>query len=73
MIYLEKYSDFISGILITIGGSESKGPTIDINNSILSEVINNSKYGIDSNIIIIPTASSFQNQIESELYQHSLS
>ena len=66
MIYLEKYSDFISGILIAIGGSESKGSEIDINNSILSEVIRNSKYGIDSNIIIIPTASSFQNQIESE-------
>ena len=66
MIYLEKYSDFISGILIAIGGSESKGSEIDINNSILSEVIRNSKYGIDSNIIIIPTASSFQNEIDSE-------
>jgi len=66
MIYLEKYSDFISGILIAIGGSESKGTEIDINNSILSEVIINSKYGIDSNIIIIPTASSFQDEINSE-------
>ena len=66
MIYLEKYSDFIKGILITIGGSESRASEVDINNSILSEVIKNSKYGIDSNIIIIPTASSFQNQIESE-------
>ena len=66
MIYLEKYSDFIKGILITIGGSESRGSEVDINNSILSEVIKNSKYGIDSNIIIIPTASSFQNEIDSE-------
>ena len=66
MIYLEKYSDFIKGILIAIGGSESRGSEVDTNNSILSEVIKNSKYGIDSNIIIIPTASSFQNQIESE-------
>ena len=66
MIYLEKYSDFIKGILIAIGGSESRGSEVDINNSILSEVIKNSKYGIDSNIIIIPTASLLQNQIESE-------
>jgi len=65
MIYLEKYSDFISGILIAIGGSESKGSEVDAN-SILSEVINNSKYGINSNIIIIPTASSFQDEIDSE-------
>ena len=65
MIYLEKYSDFISGILIAIGGSESKGSEVDTN-SILSEVINNSKYGINSNIIIIPTASSFQDEIDSE-------
>ena len=35
MIYLEKYSDFIKGILITIGGSESRGSEVDINNSIL--------------------------------------
>ena len=67
MIYLEKYSDFMNnGILIPIGGSESKGPKIDINNSILSEVIRNSKFGIDSNIIIIPTASSYQNEIDSQ-------
>ena len=66
MIYLENYSDFIKGILIAIGGSESRGSEVDINNSILSEVIRNSKYGIDSNIIIIPTASSFQNQMDSE-------
>ena len=67
MIYLEKYSDFMNnGILIAIGGSESKGPKIDINNSILSEVIRNSKFGIDSNIIIIPTASSYQNEIDSQ-------
>ena len=67
MIYLEKYSDFMNnGILIAIGGSESKGPKIDIDNSILSEVIRNSKFGIDSNIIIIPTASSYQNEIDSQ-------
>ena len=66
MIYLEKYLDFCKGIIIAIGGSENKGKQIDINNSILSEVIKNSKYGIDSNIIIIPTASLLQNQIESE-------
>jgi cyanophycinase len=66
VIYLENYSDFIKGILIAIGGSESRGSEVDINNSILSEVIRNSKYGIDSNIIIIPTASSFQNQMDSE-------
>ena len=67
MIYLEKYSDFMNnGILIAIGGSESKGPKIDINNSILSEVIRNSKFGIDSNIIIIPTASSYQNEVDSQ-------
>ena len=67
MIYLEKYSDFMNnGILIAIGGSESKGPKIDIDNSILSEVIRNSKFGIDSNIIIIPTASSYQNEVDSE-------
>lgn len=67
MIYLEKYSDFMNnGILIAIGGSESKGPKIDIDNSILSEVVRNSKFGIDSNIIIIPTASSYQNEIDSQ-------
>jgi cyanophycinase len=67
MIYLEKYSDFMNnGILIAIGGSESKGPKIDINNSILSEVVRNSKFGIDSNIIIIPTASSYQNEVDSQ-------
>lgn len=55
-----------NGILIAIGGSESKGPKIDIDNSILSEVIRNSKFGIDSNIIIIPTASSYQNEIDSQ-------
>ena len=66
MIYLEKYLDFCKGIIIAIGGSENKDKQIDINNSILSEVIKNSKYGIDSNIIIIPTASLLQNQIESE-------
>ena len=66
MIYLEKYSNFIRGILIPIGGSEREGSEIDINNSILSEVIKNSRYGIDSNIIIIPTASSIQNEIDSE-------
>ena len=53
------------GILIPIGGSESKGAKIDINNSILSEVIRNSKFGTDSNIIIIPTASSYQNEVDS--------
>ena len=56
----------MTGILIPIGGSESKGTNIDINNSILSEVIKNSKFGIDSNIIIIPTASSCQNEIDSQ-------
>ena len=56
----------MKGILIPIGGSESKGYNIDINNSILSEVIKNSKFGIDSNIIIIPTASSYQNEIDSQ-------
>ena len=56
----------MTGILIPIGGSESKGYNIDINNSILSEVIKNSKFGIDSNIIIIPTASSYQNEIDSQ-------
>jgi cyanophycinase len=66
VIYLEKYLDFCKGIIIAIGGSENKDKQIDINNSILSEVIKNSKYGIDSNIIIIPTASLLQNQIESE-------
>ncbi len=66
MIYLEKYSDFTRGILIAIGGSESKGSGVDIKNSILSEVIKNSKYGVDSNIIIIPTASSFQREVDSE-------
>jgi cyanophycinase len=67
VIYLEKYSDFMNnGILIAIGGSESKGPKIDIDNSILSEVIRNSKFGIDSNIIIIPTASSYQNEVDSQ-------
>lgn len=55
-----------NGILIAIGGSESKGPKIDIDNSILSEVIRNSKFGIDSNIIIIPTASSYQNEVDSQ-------
>jgi len=36
VIYLEKYSDFMNnGILIAIGGSESKGTKIDINNSII--------------------------------------
>ena len=55
-----------NGILIAIGGSESKGPKIDIDNSILSEVVRNSKFGIDSNIIIIPTASSYQNEVDSE-------
>lgn len=56
----------MTGILIPIGGSESKGSNIDINNSILSEVIKNSKFGVDSNIIIIPTASSYQNEIDSK-------
>ena len=56
----------MTGILIPIGGSEIKGSNIDINNSILSEVIKNSKFGIDSNIIIIPTASSYQNEIDSQ-------
>ena len=55
-----------NGILIAIGGSESKGPKIDIDNSILSEVVRNSKFGIDSNIIIIPTASSYQNEVDSQ-------
>jgi cyanophycinase len=67
MIYLENYSNFmIKGILIPIGGSESKGSDIDINNSILSEVVKNSKFGVESNIIIIPTASSYQNEIDSQ-------
>ena len=56
----------MTGILIPIGGSESKGSKVDIDNSILSEVIKNSKFGVDSNIIIIPTASSYQNEIDSE-------
>ena len=54
------------GILIPIGGAESKGSKVDIDNSILSEVIKVSKFGTDSNIIIIPTASSYQNEIDSE-------
>jgi cyanophycinase len=67
VIYLEKYLDFMSkGILIPIGGAESKGSKVDIDNSILSEVIKVSKFGTDSNIIIIPTASSYQNEIDSE-------
>ena len=67
MIYLEKYLDFMNmGILIPIGGSESKGSKMDIDNSVLSEVIKNSKFGIDSNIIIIPTASSYQDEVDSD-------
>ena len=54
------------GILIAIGGAESKGSKVDIDNSILSEVIKVSRFGKDSNIIIIPTASSYQNEIDSE-------
>ena len=54
------------GILIAIGGAESKGSKVDIDNSILSEVIKVSRFGTDSNIIIIPTASSYQNEIDSE-------
>jgi cyanophycinase len=66
MIYLENYSNFMSkGILIPIGGSEKRGSDIDINNSILSDVVKNSKFGIESNIIIIPTASSYQSEINS--------
>jgi cyanophycinase len=67
MIYLEKYLDFMNkGILIPIGGSEIKGSKIDIDNSILSQVIKNSKYGTDSSIIIIPTASSYQDEVNSD-------
>jgi cyanophycinase len=60
---LEKYADFTKGTLILIGGSKDKSSTAD---SILSEIVKNSKYGTDSNIIIIPTASSYQNEIDSE-------
>ena len=48
-----------NGILIAIGGSERKGST-------LLEIVKNSKFGTDSNIIIIPTASSYQNEVDSE-------
>lgn len=65
MIYLEKYNNFMNkGIIISCGGSESSGSEIDIDNSVLSEVIKNSKFGKKSKIIIIPTASSYQNDVD---------
>ena len=54
------------GILIPIGGSESKGDSLEHNESILSEIIKSSKFGHKSNIIIIPTASSYQTEVDSE-------
>ena len=48
-----------NGILIAIGGSERKG-------SILSEVVKISKFGTNSNIIIIPTASAYQNEVDTD-------
>ncbi len=67
MIYLESYSNFTNkGVLIPIGGAESKGDSLEANESILSEIVKSSKFGTKSNIIIIPTASSYQNEIDSE-------
>ena len=48
-----------NGIIIAIGGSENVG-----DNTILSEVIKNSKFKKNSKIIIIPTASSYQDDVD---------
>lgn len=56
----------MKGILIPIGGAESKGAQIDLETSVLSEVVRQSLLGTESNIIIIPTASSLQEEVSCE-------